>query len=112
MDQAHPQWNCFVCALNLCLVQRSTLTTRLPSPSAIGFLNTPSFSIARLIGGIIALRYSHHGKVPLAVIVVASGFVLGEGLTSIVGLVMKSAGLGVVSCFGCHRGEGGYCSSC
>lgn len=33
--------------------------------SAIGFLNTPSFSIARLLGGIIALRFSRGGKVPL-----------------------------------------------
>lgn len=80
--------------------------------SAIGFLNTPSFSIARLIGGLIALRFSRNGKVPLVIIVVASGFVLGEGLTSIVGLVMKSFGFGVVSCFGCNRGAGGYCSSC
>jgi hypothetical protein len=47
------------------------------------------------------------------VIVIASGFVLGEGLMSIVGLGMKSAGVGgPVSCWGCHRGEGGYCSSC
>lgn len=36
-----------------------------PSRSAIGFLNTPSFSIARLLGGLIALRFSRHGKVPL-----------------------------------------------
>ncbi|KAL7415601.1 OPT oligopeptide transporter protein-domain-containing protein [Mrakia frigida] len=79
---------------------------------AIGFMNTPSFSIARLLGGIIALRFSRNGKVPLVVIVIASGFVLGEGLTSIVGLVMKSFGFGVVSCWGCNRGEGGYCSSC
>lgn len=107
------------------------------SCSAIGFLNTPSFSIARLLGGIIALRFSRGGKVPListyqsahisstslltlhnllssqqTVIVIASGFVLGEGLTSILGLGMKSAGVGVVSCFGCHLGGGGYCASC
>ena len=75
-------------------------------------MNTPSFSIARLLGGIVALRYSRNGKVPLVVIVIASGFVLGEGLTSIVGLVMKSFGFGVVSCWGCMRGDGGYCASC
>lgn len=49
---------------------------------------------------------------PLAVIVLASGFVLGEGMMSIVGLAMKSFGLGVISCAGCRVGGGGYCSSC
>ncbi|CDZ98057.1 Tetracycline resistance protein TetB/drug resistance transporter [Phaffia rhodozyma] len=83
---------------------------------AIGFLNTPSFSLARFVGGILALYWSSRpgaradgstkgggqgagarGKVPLAAIVIASGFVLGEGLMSIVGLGMKSAGVGVTS---------------
>lgn len=76
-------------------------------------MNTPSFTIARLIGGLIALRFSRGGKLPLIVVVVASGFVLGEGITSILGLVMKSTGVGgVISCAGCNRGQGGYCSSC
>jgi uncharacterized oligopeptide transporter (OPT) family protein len=77
---------------------------------AIGFLNTPSFSLARLIGGYIAYRTRRNGETPLLVIVCASGFVLGEGIVSIVGLVMTGAGRGAVSCFGCHLGGGGYCS--
>ena len=84
--------------------------------SAIGFLNPPSFTIARLLGGLIALRTSSSNpshKVPLVIVVIASGFVLGEGLTSILGLAMKSAGVGgPVSCWGCNRGDGGYCASC
>jgi uncharacterized oligopeptide transporter (OPT) family protein len=48
---------------------------------AIGFLNTPSFSLARLIGGIIEYVYhtrvSRDGGADIRVIVVASGFVLG-----------------------------------
>lgn len=45
-------------------------------------------------------------------IIIASGFVLGEGLGSIVGLVTKSLGLGAVSCWGCDSGGGGYCGGC
>ena len=49
---------------------------------AIGFLNAPSFSIARLIGG--ALEYWYRSRQPekksgdVGLIIVASGFVLGE----------------------------------
>lgn len=80
---------------------------------AIGFLNAPSFSLARLIGGYIAhraARASPSGETPLFAIVVASGFVLGEGVLSIVTLTLKSHGFGAVSCFGCGLGGGGYCT--
>jgi uncharacterized oligopeptide transporter (OPT) family protein len=77
---------------------------------AIGFLNTPSFSLARLVGGYIAYRTRKNGETPLLVIVCASGFVLGEGIISIVGLVMTGAGKGALSCWGCGLGGGGYCS--
>ncbi|KAL0065121.1 OPT superfamily [Marasmius tenuissimus] len=50
---------------------------------AIGFLNTPSFSLARLIGGIVEYifrtRYARDSS-DIRLIVAASGFVLGEGL--------------------------------
>ncbi|WVR09100.1 hypothetical protein IAU60_006162 [Kwoniella sp. DSM 27419] len=81
---------------------------------AVGILNSPSFSIARLIGGYIAYRAaksSPTGQTPLLAIVVASGFVLGEGMLSIVTLTMASAGIGAASCFGCGVGGGGYCSN-
>jgi len=80
---------------------------------AIGFLNAPSFSLARLIGGYIAYRAtkaSRTGEIPLFAIVVASGFVLGEGVFSIVTLTLKSNGYDAVSCFGCGLGGGGYCN--
>ncbi|ORY65650.1 OPT oligopeptide transporter protein-domain-containing protein [Leucosporidium creatinivorum] len=90
---------------------------------AIGFINTPSFSIARLIGGLISYfamkrhRSNHAGASSshlenIGLIIVASGFVLGEGLASIVGLVVKSAGGGPLSCWGCDLGGGGYCGGC
>ncbi len=80
---------------------------------AVGFLNSPSFSLARLIGGYIAYRTakaSGTGETPLLAIVTASGFVLGEGVISIVTLAFTSAGYGAVSCVGCGIGGGGYCS--
>ena len=80
---------------------------------AVGFLNAPSFSLARLIGGYIAYRTakaSGKGETPLLAIVVASGFVLGEGVLSIVTLALTSAGYGALSCIGCGINGGGYCA--
>ncbi|KZT06138.1 OPT oligopeptide transporter [Laetiporus sulphureus 93-53] len=79
---------------------------------AIGFLNTPSFSIARLIGGIAEHVYytrvgREHGGIRL--IIIASGFVLGEGVVSVVSLVLRTWGVGVASCWGCEHGMCGGC---
>lgn len=80
---------------------------------AIGFLNTPSFSLARLIGGLIEYWYHRkvgkHGGGDMRLIIVASGFVLGEGVVSIVSLVLRTWGVGVLSCWGC---SGGICPGC
>ncbi|KAG8719972.1 hypothetical protein FRC08_001474 [Ceratobasidium sp. 394] len=85
---------------------------------AIGFLNTPSFTIARLLGGIAELLYRRRVRRlraesqpanDIAIVILASGFVLGEGVASIVGLVMKSFGVGAISCGGCWPGG---CPSC
>ncbi|VDC04799.1 unnamed protein product [Peniophora sp. CBMAI 1063] len=83
---------------------------------AIGFLNTPSFSLARLIGGIVELVYHRHfakGKKgeDIKLIVIASGFVLGEGVMSVLNLVLRTAGVGVGSCWGCGHGMCGGCSA-
>ncbi|KAL5525508.1 hypothetical protein ACEPAG_6844 [Sanghuangporus baumii] len=89
---------------------------------AIGFLNTPAFSIARLIGGVVELLYRRRlaararteGKDPsnvsdIRLIVVASGFVLGEGVISVVSLVLRTCGVGVANCWGCVPG---MCAGC
>lgn len=81
---------------------------------AIGFLNTPSFSLARLVGGVIEHLYSrkmgkeHQG---IRLIIIASGFVLGEGVISVVTLILRTYGIGVASCWGCGHGLCGGCSS-
>lgn len=81
---------------------------------AVGFLNTPSFTLARLIGGIVEYTYNKkHGRTQggngIRLIIIASGFVLGEGTFSIVSLVLKTAGVGVASCWGCAEGTCGGC---
>ena len=69
--------------------------------------------MARLIGGIIEYVYHTYAKDKgdIRVIVVASGFVLGEGVISIVSLVLRTFGVGVASCFGCGHGLCGGCAS-
>ena len=97
---------------------------------AVGFINTPSFSLARLVGGLVSLHYTRQrarthppslnsknsGAAHLehfGLVLVASGFVLGEGLASVVGLALKSADVGgPATCWGCGIGGGGYCAGC
>lgn len=81
---------------------------------AVGFLNTPSFSLARLIGGIVEYAYNRrrgqrNGGSGIRLIVIASGFVLGEGTFSIVSLILKTSGIGIASCWGCAKGS---CPGC
>ncbi|KAH7919509.1 OPT superfamily oligopeptide transporter [Leucogyrophana mollusca] len=80
---------------------------------AIGFLNTPSFSLARLVGGIVEYLYhkrmAKSGGADIRLIVIASGFVLGEGVISVVSLVLRTFGVGVASCWGCAAG---MCAGC
>ncbi|KAH7320315.1 OPT oligopeptide transporter protein-domain-containing protein [Stachybotrys elegans] len=58
---------------------------------AIGMYNVPSFTLARAIGGIFAWywnRVMKRSSTPL--IILASGFILGEGFLSIVNLLLQS----------------------
>lgn len=83
---------------------------------ATGMMNTPNFSLARLLGGLSAAAYTRYAQryntqqdlKTLLVIVVASGFVLGEGFASIAGLVLTNSDVPVL-CYGCRYGCGGGC---
>jgi len=58
---------------------------------AVGMYNVPSFTLARAIGGLLNwywLSYRRQAETP--VIVLASGLILGEGVVSIVNLLMAS----------------------
>ncbi|PWN28113.1 OPT superfamily oligopeptide transporter [Jaminaea rosea] len=84
---------------------------------AVGLLNTPNFSIARFIGGVVSHLWmrnmpgagSSASSSRILIIIVASGFVLGEGAGSIINLFAKQAGLRPLSCAGCRGGCGGGC---
>ena len=90
---------------------------------AVGMLNTPNFSLARLLGGLIAHWYASRQRASgaastpkkpaalagIGIIIVASGFVLGEGAASIVTLLLKQNGAQAWTCAGCRGGCAGGC---
>lgn len=58
---------------------------------AVGMFNVPSFTLARTIGGLLNWYWRiHRGREDTPVIVLASGLILGEGLVSIINLVLTS----------------------
>ncbi|KAL2265616.1 hypothetical protein VTJ83DRAFT_6716 [Remersonia thermophila] len=61
---------------------------------AVGMYNVPSFTLARALGGLLGWWWrSVQGWSDTPLIVLASGFILGEGFLSIVNLIMQSAGV-------------------
>lgn len=58
---------------------------------AVGMYNVPSFTLARTIGGVLNWWWTRYkGKSETPIIVLASGLILGEGLFSIVNLLLAS----------------------
>lgn len=58
---------------------------------AVGMYNVPSFTLARVIGGLINWYWcGYRGREDTPVIVLASGLILGEGVVSILNLVLAS----------------------
>ncbi|KAK5675625.1 OPT superfamily [Elasticomyces elasticus] len=62
---------------------------------AVGMYNTPSFTLARTAGGVLAWGWVRwrEGEGETGMIVLASGLILGEGLVSIVNLGLASGGV-------------------
>ncbi|KAJ4307094.1 OPT super [Collariella sp. IMI 366227] len=61
---------------------------------AVGMYNVPSFTLARTMGGLLAWWWrSVMGWKDTPLIVLASGFILGEGFLSVVNLIMQCAGV-------------------
>ncbi|KAI1278565.1 OPT oligopeptide transporter protein-domain-containing protein [Xylaria sp. FL0933] len=59
---------------------------------AVGMYNVPSFTLARTIGGLMNWYWRVRlGKDDTPLIVLASGFILGEGFLSIVNLILQSS---------------------
>lgn len=58
---------------------------------AVGMYNVPSFTLARTVGGLMNWYWRVRlGKDDTPLIVLASGFILGEGFLSIVNLILRS----------------------
>lgn len=58
---------------------------------SVGMYNVPSFTLARAIGGVLRWYWqSFQGREETPIIVLASGLILGEGVLSIVNLLMAS----------------------
>ncbi|WYZ37428.1 hypothetical protein EsH8_II_000934 [Colletotrichum jinshuiense] len=61
---------------------------------AVGMYNVPSFTLARTVGGMLSWYWiSKRRKSSTPLIVLASGFILGEGFLSIVNLILQSIGV-------------------
>ncbi|CAK7264916.1 OPT super [Sporothrix epigloea] len=60
---------------------------------AVGMYNVPSFTLARSVGGLISLYWKATGRDETRAIVLASGFILGEGFLSVVNLFLQTAGV-------------------
>lgn len=77
-------------------VRKSVWTPYVPGgiAVAVGMYNTPSFTLARTVGGLVAWYWTGwKGQGETPVIVLASGLILGEGLCSIVNLGLASGGV-------------------
>ena len=90
---------------------------RLPSgvALAIGMYVTPNWTIPRVVGGFANYlwRKSAPAHAKRYMIVLASGFVLGEGVISIVTAVLQSLGIGIAACWGCPEPAiSGFCGGC
>ncbi|OIW25880.1 OPT superfamily oligopeptide transporter [Coniochaeta ligniaria NRRL 30616] len=83
-------------ALRIKLNPRSKWQALIPGgiAVAVGMYNVPSFTLARAVGGVLSWWWrSRMGWEETPLIVLASGFILGEGFLNIVNLLMESAGV-------------------
>ena len=57
--------------------------------------NTPSFTLARAVGGAVQWAWTkkYGGARQTSLVILASGLILGEGLVSIVNLLLASFGV-------------------
>jgi len=78
---------------------------------AIGMYITPNWTLPRVAGAVLQLVWSKAAPTSYRRfgIITASGFVLGEGITSIVNAGMTASNISVVSCAGCPPD---FCSRC
>ena len=116
---------CLIAGASVALLQLLQATTDeswclrplLPSgiALAIGMYVTPNWTIPRVIGGLTHglwhwLAPAHARRY---MVILASGFVLGEGIVAVLTAVLKAVGFGAAICWGCPvKNAGGFCGGC
>jgi len=59
---------------------------------SVGMYNVPSFTLARAVGGFVNYYWKvYHKREETPIVILASGLILGEGVVSIVNLILASA---------------------
>jgi hypothetical protein len=84
----------------------------LPSPTAfsIGMYITANWTLPRLAGALAAAALAKRGMPQQTVIMIATGFVLGEGVLALLTAVAATLGARPLSCAGCAPGMcGNWC---
>jgi len=84
-----------------------------PSPTgfAIGMYISPNWTLPRFAGAVVAALLARRmGSSQQLIIMLATGFVLGEGILSLVTATLAAAGARPISCGGCDAGTcGNFC---
>ncbi|VVT43672.1 uncharacterized protein SAPINGB_P000092 [Magnusiomyces paraingens] len=100
LDSTKTAWAFFIRIASHCIFQAAVHARFIPSGVAvgIGIYNTPSFTLARFLGGLFAaywvrLKNNSDNDATLKLVVLSSGLVLGEGVFSIISLIMTSIGV-------------------
>jgi len=84
-----------------------------PSPTAfsIGVYIAPNWTIPRVAGALAGALLVRRGARPHAVVMAATGLVLGEGCAALAMAVAAAAGARPASCFGCAKSLcGNFCA--
>jgi uncharacterized oligopeptide transporter (OPT) family protein len=85
----------------------------MPSPTgfAIGMYISPNWTLPRFAGAVVAALLARRlGSSQQLIIMLATGFVLGEGILSLVTATLAAAGARPISCGGCDAGTcGNFC---
>lgn len=77
---------------------KSCLLADMETKKQKGMYNTPSFTLARALGGMtnwywVRYKGDRHSDSSSTIVILASGLILGEGVSSIFNLIMAAVGL-------------------
>lgn len=99
LDSTKTAWAFFIRITSHCIFQAAVHARFIPSGVAvgIGIYNTPSFTLARFWADFCCIlgstKNNSDNDATLKLVVLSSGLVLGEGVFSIISLIMTSIGV-------------------